>query len=78
MAAFPDFNPRHFLDTAEMTHALAIAYDWLYDQWSESQRATIRKAIVELGLKPGMRVYRIARRLASRAFTIGTRSATAA
>ena len=54
---FPDFNPRHFLDTAEMTHALAIAYDWLYDQWSDSQRSTIRKAIVELGLKPGMHVY---------------------
>jgi hypothetical protein len=57
VAAFPDFNPRHFLDTAEMTHALAIAYDWLYDQWSEPQRETIRKAIVELGLKPGLRVY---------------------
>ncbi len=57
VAKFPDFNPRHFLDTAEMTHALALAYDWLYDQWSDSQRETIRKAIVELGLKAGMRVY---------------------
>ena len=57
VAAFPDFNPSHFLDTAEMTHALAIAYDWLYDQWSETQRATIRKAIIELGLRPGLRVY---------------------
>ncbi len=57
VARFPDFNPRHFLDTAEMTHALAIAYDWLYDQWSDSQRETIRKAMVELGLKAGMRVY---------------------
>jgi hypothetical protein len=57
VTAFPDFNPRHFLDTAEMTHALAIAYDWLYDRWSDSQRETIRKAIVEMGLKPGMRVY---------------------
>jgi hypothetical protein len=58
VAAFPDFNPRHFLDTAEMTHALAIGYDWLYDTWSESQRATIRRAIVEMGLKPGLAVYR--------------------
>jgi hypothetical protein len=57
VAGFPDFNPRHFLDTAEMTHALAIAYDWLYDQWSGPQRETIRKAIVEMGLKPGLRVY---------------------
>ena len=57
VATFPDFNPRHFLDTAEMTHALAIAYDWLYDDWTGPQRATIRKAIVDMGLKPGMRVY---------------------
>jgi hypothetical protein len=58
VAAFPDFNPKHFLDTAEMTHALAIAYDWLYDQWSEEQRTTIRQAIVAKGLKPGLDVYR--------------------
>ena len=58
VAGFPDFNPRHFLDTAEMTHALAVAYDWLYDTWTDSQRATIRKAVVELGLKPGLEVYR--------------------
>ena len=30
-AAFPDWNPSHFLDVAEMTHAFAIGYDWLYD-----------------------------------------------
>jgi hypothetical protein len=58
VAAFPDFNPAHFLDTAEMTHALAIAYDWLYDTWSESQRGVIRQAIVRLGLEPGRKVYR--------------------
>jgi hypothetical protein len=58
VAGFPDFNPRHFLDTAEMTHALAIAYDWLYDTWTDAQRATIREAIVEMGLEPGVEVYR--------------------
>jgi len=57
VARFPDFNPKHFLDTAEMTHALAIAYDWLYDEWSNSQRETIRRAIIEMGLKPGLKVY---------------------
>ena len=57
VAEFPDFNPSHFLDTAEMTHALAIAYDWLFDTWTDSQRTTIRRAIVEMGLKPGLRVY---------------------
>jgi hypothetical protein len=57
VAAFPDFNPSHFLDTAEMAHALGIAYDWLYDAWTPQQRAVIRRAIVELGLKPGQAVY---------------------
>ncbi len=58
VAAFPDFNPKHFLDTAEMTHALAIAYDWLYDAWTDAQRTTIREAIIKHGLKPGLAVYR--------------------
>ena len=55
---FPDWNPRHFLDTAEMTHAFAVGYDWLYDRWMDEQRRLLREAIVELGLKPGMRNYR--------------------
>ena len=57
VAKFPDFNPRHFLDTAEMTHALAIAYDWLYDEWTPAQRETIRSAMLRMGLQAGMKVY---------------------
>lgn len=57
VAAFPDFNPKHFLDTAEMTHALAIAYDWLYTEWTADERRVIREAIVMHGLKPGLAVY---------------------
>jgi hypothetical protein len=57
-AAFPDWNPSHFLDTAEMTNALAIGYDWLFDYLSEADRAAVRTAIVEKGLEPGRRVYR--------------------
>ena len=57
-ASFPDWNPRHFLDTAEMTHAFAIGYDWLYDVWTPEQRATLRQAMVEKGLKPALKLYR--------------------
>jgi Domain of unknown function (DUF4962)/Heparinase II/III-like protein len=57
-ANFKDWNPRHFLDTAEMTHAFAIAYDWLYDAWSEDQRAVLRRAILEKGFKPALTLYR--------------------
>ena len=54
ICAFPDWNPGHFLDTAEMTHAAAIGYDWFYDQWSEAERATYAAAILRNGLAPGL------------------------
>ena len=57
-ASFKDWNPRHFLDTAEMTHAFAIGYDWLYDVWTPEQRATLQQAMVAKGLKPALELYR--------------------
>ena len=56
-ANFPDWNPRHFLDAAEMTHGFAIGYDWFYDAWTPEQRKTIRTAMIEKGLKPALNVY---------------------
>ena len=49
-AAFTDWNPSHFLDVSEMTAALAIGYDWLYDVLDPEARRTIRDAIVQKGL----------------------------
>lgn len=57
-AAFPDWNPRHFLDTAEMTHAFAIGYDWLFDLWTPEQRGVLREAMIAKGIKPALEVYR--------------------
>jgi hypothetical protein len=57
-AAFADWNPSHFLDTAEMTHAFAIGYDWLYADLSPEDRATIRRAIVEKGLDQAIPIYK--------------------
>lgn len=56
-ASFPDWNPYHFLDTAEMSAAFAIGYDWLYNWMDASQRETLRTAIVEKGLKQGLDDY---------------------
>lgn len=53
-AAFSDWNPSHFLDVGEMTMALAIGYDWLYDKLSPASREIIRTAIVEKGLKASL------------------------
>ncbi|MCA9264517.1 MAG: heparinase II/III-family protein [Planctomycetales bacterium] len=55
---FKDWNPSHFLDTAEMTMAVAIGYDWLFDAWTCEQREQLRRAIITLGLEPGLKVYR--------------------
>jgi len=52
-AAFSDWNPSHFLDTAEMTAALAVGYDGLYHEMSPEQQKTVRTAIIEKGLRPG-------------------------
>ena len=51
---FPDWNPSHFLDTAEMSHAVGVGYDWIYHELDEPTRKRIRKALVDLGLKPGI------------------------
>lgn len=36
--ALKDWNPSHFLDVAEMSTAVAIGYDWLYQKLSPEQR----------------------------------------
>ena len=54
VAGFPDWNPAHFLDTAEMTRAVATGYDWLYADWTPAQRARLEQALLTLGLQPGL------------------------
>ncbi|MCX7818336.1 MAG: heparinase II/III-family protein [Kiritimatiellae bacterium] len=51
-AGMPDWNPSHFLDTAEMTLALAIGYDWLHDHLPASELQSVRAAIERHGLAP--------------------------
>jgi hypothetical protein len=61
-ADFPDWNPGHFLDTAEMTHALAIGYDWLYRVWNAEQRGLLERALVDKGLRPALLQHRTSAR----------------
>jgi hypothetical protein len=51
MAAFSDWNPSHFLDVGEMTLALAIGYDWLYNYLGSTSRTTIATAIKAKGIE---------------------------
>jgi hypothetical protein len=52
IASFSDWNPRHFLDVAEMTMAMAIGYDWVHSYLSSDSRELIKEAIVKKGLEP--------------------------
>jgi len=58
VCAFPNWHPPHFLDVAEMTNAVALGYDWLHDELPPQERATIRGALVQYGLKAGLQAYR--------------------
>ena len=51
VSGFKDWNPAHFLDTAEMILALAIGYDWLYNVLPVHSRSIIGTAIYEKGLR---------------------------
>ena len=42
---FPDWDPIHYLDVAEMTTAVAIGYDWLYDVLAPSTRQLVVHSI---------------------------------
>lgn len=50
VCAFPDWHPDHYLDVAEMTTGMALAYDWLFEALSAADRTTIRRAIVAKGI----------------------------
>ena len=54
VSSFTDWNPSHFLDVAEMTMAVSIGYDWLYDGLSEKSRKLLRMLYIEKGLKPSL------------------------
>ena len=55
VGAFADWNPSHFLDVAEMTLGLAVAYDWLYRDLDDAARVRAATAIFEKGLEPGQK-----------------------
>jgi hypothetical protein len=55
VAQFADWNPKHFLDVAEMTTAVGFGYDWLFSNCDEATRTLLREAIVEKGLKPSLK-----------------------
>ena len=50
VCAFDTWHPSHFLDVAEMSLAVAIGYDWLYEYMDDGTRAAVAHALRTLGL----------------------------
>lgn len=55
VCAFPDWNPSHFLDVAEMSLAVSIGYDWLYNDLDAEVRAGIFDGLRRNALLPGLK-----------------------
>jgi len=51
------WNNGHFLDSAEFTAAIGIAYDWFYELWSDDQKSQMRAGMIKYGLQPGLSVF---------------------
>ena len=48
---FEHWDTEHFASTPRMAHAYGMGYDWFYNAFTAEQRAAVRKAVVELGIK---------------------------
>ncbi|MBN2593801.1 MAG: heparinase II/III family protein [Sedimentisphaerales bacterium] len=55
---FKDWNPSHFLDTAEMSHAVGLGYDWLYSYMDSETREKVKAGLIKNGLEPGLTAYK--------------------
>lgn len=49
---FPDWNPSHYLDVAEMSMAVAFALDWTAGKLPKSTIELAKTALIEKGIKP--------------------------
>jgi hypothetical protein len=57
-AGFADWNPSHFLDTAEMAAGFAVALDWLGRDLDVDARRVVVRALVDKALVPGREQFR--------------------
>lgn len=54
---YPNWDPKHYLDTAEMSTAVAIAYDWLYDILPQTTKDIVKKCLFEHAISIALREY---------------------
>ncbi len=58
ICSFESWNPDHFLDVGEYSRAVALAYDWLYNEWTPNQRQIMRNGIMKNAFTPAVKQLR--------------------
>ena len=51
VCSFESWNPRHYLDVAEMAAGVALAYDWLYSDLKKTTKAEVVRVLRDYALK---------------------------
>ena len=51
VCSFDDWNPRHYLDVAEMAAGVSLAYDWLYHDLKKSTKAEVVRVLRDYALQ---------------------------
>jgi hypothetical protein len=49
-----DWDPSNFLYTADICMTIAIGYDWVYDQMSDTQRSIVENALLNKGMEAAL------------------------
>ena len=54
VCAYPDWNPRHYLDVAELALGVALAYDWLYREIPSGLRDRVADKLIHEALETSL------------------------
>jgi Domain of unknown function (DUF4962)/Heparinase II/III-like protein len=58
VCAFKDWHTYHYLDTAEMTNAVGLGYDWLYHYMDKATREQVKAGLIKHGMQAGVEAYK--------------------
>lgn len=54
---FPDFNTSHIIDECPWSMGVAVAYDWMYDAFTEEQKKVMEEIMYRNALEPMLNAY---------------------
>lgn len=57
LCQYPDWHNRHYLDTSEITTAVAIAYDWLYNVLPKETKEKVKHCIYDRAISIVLNEY---------------------